>query len=234
MKPFPTPLALLAAWTVGGLAFPAFASDPMIPVPKSTSGRITNGAPFSLGQPWAASLEKNFRTTNVRLSWSPDALKIHAKLEDNEVVTSAKRDNDRLWELGDVFEIFVKMDGRNDYAELHIAPNGVRMHLKFPGVGGKATPTSEPVPFEQLFVSPPAFRANAVSSTTGWQVDAEIPASVVGLASFEAGQILRISFSRYDAATDGSRVLSTSAAHPVVAFHRPDEWSRIVLENQSD
>jgi len=39
----------------------------------------------------------------------------------------------------------------------------------------------------------------------------------------------RISFCRYDASSTGESILSTTAGHPVVAFHRPDEWTQIVL-----
>ena len=169
---------------------------------------------FHLAQPWAAQPEARFRPGTVRLAWSGDALLVLADLQDDEVRTAATEDNQRLWELGDVFEIFLQTEGSGAYAELHVAPNGVRMHLRFP---------------ESLPVIPVGFPASANLTAGGWQVEARIPADVCGLPCFEAGRKLRVSFCRYDAGTDSPPVLSTSAAHPEVSFHHPEEWPRIVL-----
>lgn len=128
--------------------------------------------------------------------------------------TSAAADNQRLWELGDVFEIFLQVEGSGAYTELHVAPNGVRMHLRFP---------------ENLPVTPVGFPASAKLTAGGWRVEAEVPADVCGLARFEAGRELRVSFCRYDAGTDSPPVLSTSAAHSAVSFHHPEDWPRAVL-----
>jgi hypothetical protein len=66
--------------------------------------------------------------------------------------------------------------------------------------------------------------------TVGWRVKASIPAGVLGLPAFAEGQRFRISFCRYDASSAGESILSTTATHPVVAFHRPNEWTQIVLD----
>jgi len=43
------------------------------------------------------------------------------------------------------------------------------------------------------------------------------------------GLALRVSFCRYDATSVGEPVLSTTANHPVTAFHRPHEWTPVTL-----
>jgi len=131
--------------------------------------------------------------------------------------------------MGDVFEIFAMVEGRKDYVELHVAPNNRRMHLRLPGVGGRATPDSPPLTFEEMKVTPVGFLSEARKTPFGWRVKASIPAGVLGLPAFAEGQRFRISFCRYDVSSAGEPILSTSAAHPVVAFHRPDEWTQIVL-----
>jgi hypothetical protein len=60
-------------------------------------------------------------------------------------------------------------------------------------------------------------------------VEATVPSGVLSLERFAAGQELRVSFCRYDAGTTSAPVLSTCANHPVVSFHRPAEWPRVVL-----
>lgn len=55
-------------------------------------------------------------------------------------------------------------------------------------------------------------------------------ASVFRIASFYAGLALRVSFCCYDAASVDEPVLATAASHPVIAFHRPHEWTLRRLE----
>jgi hypothetical protein len=47
--------------------------------------------------------------------------------------------------LGDVFEIFVVMEGMRDYVELHVTPNNKRLHVRLPGVGVRAFRVDEPL-----------------------------------------------------------------------------------------
>jgi hypothetical protein len=56
-----------------------------------------------------------------------------------------------------------------------------------------------------------------------------IPASVFHIQSFDPGLALRVSFCRYDAPSVGEPVLSTTADHPAIAFHRPHEWTTVAL-----
>jgi len=44
-----------------------------------------------------------------------------------------------------------------------------------------------------------------------------------------AGFALGAGFCRYDAASVGEPVLSTTANHPVISFHRPHEWTLVTL-----
>lgn len=197
-------------------------------VPRSEHP-LTSGSKFHLGQPWTRSLDQGFRPCEVRLSWTPAALLVEANLADDEVFTKATADNQKMWELGDVFEVFLQVEGRREFVELHVVPNGFRVHAHLPGPRGMATPTSEPLAFESMLVSPVGFTAKAVKTKSGWRVSERIPAAILGLDAFRPGQDLRISFCRYDGSPGGEPVLSTSASHPVISFHRPDEWAKIRL-----
>ena len=135
-----------------------------------------------------------------------------------------------MWELGDVFEAFIQLEGYWDYVEFHVTPNNKRMHLHLPGVGGKASDGAVPVPFEQMLVRPAGFASTAMRTRTGWRVTMSVPASVFRVPVFHPGLALRVSFCRYDAAATGEPVLSTTANHPVIAFYRPHEWTTVVLK----
>lgn len=53
-----------------------------------------------------------------------------ATLDDTDIFTKATGDLQRLWELGDVFEIFLEAEGCGQYCETHITPGKFRMHLR--------------------------------------------------------------------------------------------------------
>jgi hypothetical protein len=185
---------------------------------------------FSLDQPWQEKQDPNFRPAEVRMKWAADRLVIEAVLQDDEVFSQATRHNQKMWELGDVLEFFVQVEGRADYLEMHVTPSNHRLHLRLPGVGGRTQPEAAPLTFEEMLVSPPGFSSSVEKTTTGWAVRAEIPVQALALTELTPGTALRVSFSRYDAAPHRRPVLSTTANHPVIAFHRPEEWTKLVLE----
>jgi hypothetical protein len=198
-------------------------------IPETDEPNEKIGSPFSLRQPWRDKVEEDFRPARVSVGWTREALHVQARLTDGELLTKATADNQRMWELGDVFEMFVMVEGRKDYLELHVTPNNKRLHVWLPGVGGKAHPGDVPLPFEEMLVSPVGFSSSAKREEGGWSVSAMIPAAVLGLEQFDPGLRLRLAFARYDAASGRETVLSTTASHPVISFHRPDKWSSVIL-----
>jgi len=221
-------LAGLAIATLAGCATSSTQSM-KISIPPSTNATARQGAEFHLRRPWQREPDAAFRPTLVRLAWSPKALLVEAEITDDEVTTKATADNQRMWELGDVFEAFMQIEGRRDYVELHLTPNNKRMHLHYPGVGGKASVAAVPLTIEQMLVRPVGFASTVKRTPTGWRVMMSIPASVFRIPVFHPGLALRVSFCRYDAAATGEPVLSTTADHPVIAFHRPHEWTTVRL-----
>ncbi|MGF1678499.1 MAG: carbohydrate-binding family 9-like protein [Candidatus Methylacidiphilales bacterium] len=193
---------------------------------------VTSHTPalFQLSQPWRKEPDPLFRPASVELTWSPEVLRITADLTDDEIFSRSTADQQRMWELGDVFEIFLQVGGRRDYIELHVTPHNHRMHLHLPGVGRRATPESDPLPFEKLLLPSVGFTSSARLTTGSWQVQATVPASVLNFEMFTKGTELRISFCRYDAYRERKPILSTTSPHPVIDFHRPHEWIRVILD----
>lgn len=221
---FPPLAGLLAAVVLAGCATP---TGPMTAEKAIRAGQ-DQPAVFTLSQPWQKYRDVAFRPTRVELRWQPDALLVEAELDDADAISSSTADGQKMWELGDVFEMFVQVGGRTDYVEMHVTPHGHRLHLQLPGTFGRR-PDGSVATFEEMLVRPPAFDATAERTARGWRVRAAIPARVLGLDNFDAGRRLRVSFCRYDASPSAPPVLSTSARHPVVSFHRPDEWTRVTL-----
>ncbi len=178
-------------------------------------------------QHWLPALEPAFRPAQVRLAATTDRFVVLAELSDDEIITQARQHNDPLWDLGDVFEIFLQPADRPEYFEFHIAPNGVTLDLRYPYAGA-----SRANGVEQYMLSEPHFTAQVVTEPllNRWRVGVEIP--VAKLASPESlntpGEWL-FSFSRYDCATDREPVLSSTSPHRKVDFHQTDDWKRFTV-----
>jgi len=224
------PCACVIALLMIGCSIDGMTSEANDAIPVPTEGSSALGFRQELAQPWNQKPDPKLQPGVVRMTWTRDALIVEANLVDVEVMTKAARDNEMFWSLGDTFEIFLKLSAEPAIAELHVAPNNKRLHLALPGPRGRRTPKSRPLPFEEMCVSPVGFTSAVTLTANGWTVRAMIPSSVLGLAEFSRGQYLRVSFCRYDATSGQKPVLSTTASHPVIDFHRPEEWALVVLE----
>lgn len=196
-----------------------------------TTLRANSSHSFGLKQPWREALEVDFREGTIELSWTPEAILVNAKLNDDVMFTKSDADNQHMWELGDVFEVFLQVEGREDYVELHITPANTRFHAHKPNVAGTEPSTGEWKPIEHWLVSPIGFSAEANEIKGGWHASLEIPPSILALDQFTPGTALRISFARYDGAPDREPMLSATAPHRIESFHIPEDWHRIVLND---
>lgn len=226
---------MLVLLTVPGCAVTSSSPSPSpirktMKIPMYNSSEPKAGAGFQLAQPWSTTGEAGFQHGEIHLAWSPDRLVVTARMDDRDVKTSATASGQKLWMIGDVFEVFAQVEGREDYVELHVSPNNHRMHLKLPRVSWRPSPEAEPLTFDQVQVRPEGFISETVRTPAGWSVRMEIPAPVMGLEEFRAGDRLRVSFCRYDYNGDREPVLSTTANHRKIAFHQPGDWTPVVLE----
>jgi hypothetical protein len=179
-----------------------------------------DATPIPLGQAWLPAPEPDFAPCIVRTGWRGNSLFVFADLSDRDVFTLARRHNDRFWQLGDTFEIFLQAPGDEAYIELHVAPNNLRLQLRFaaPPTARDLDPFASAVVHEQIFDS----QTWVTPGQHGWSVFAEIPLADLSSTTW------RFSFSRYDATRGREHpVLSSSSPHTRPAFHRPDEWGQL-------
>lgn len=171
---------------------------------------------FTLGQAWRAEPEALLRATRVAVTFRTGALHVEADLDDTDVWSAATAHNQRTWELGDVFEIFARRADEAGYVEVHVTPDNVKLHLRFDDheqhrrIDGIAAVARDPA----------AIESSARRTATGWRATAVVPLAA------RAGDVIFVSFCRYDATRGKPEpVLSSSSPHPVLAFHRPWEWT---------
>ncbi|MGC4047914.1 MAG: NAD-dependent epimerase/dehydratase family protein [Armatimonas sp.] len=174
-------------------------------------------ATFTLGQFWNARPEPELKSTKVSATFSDGKLHVVAELEDDDVFNTATEHNQRTWETGDVFEIFARRDDSEEYVEVHVTPENIKLHLTFEDFTHTTRIEDD---ISRVAANPEEIVSTAERTETGWRATAVVPLPA------GSGDLIRVSFCRYDA-TQGSEklVLSSSSPHPVLRFHRPLEWT---------
>ncbi len=193
--------------------------------------KITGG-PWLLRQTWLDAEQPGLRTASVHFAWEPNAFWVLARLTDDEITTASTADNQDLWALGDVFEVFIGRDGIPDYLELHTSPSGHRLHLAFPS-DWREIAQSGTARLDDFRQSPIKFSSlvNKLREENAWEVLTKIPAQILPPSNpLTAGQILNVSFCRYDAGSNGDdAILSSTSPHAQADYHRRHEWRNIQL-----
>ena len=135
-----------------------------------------------------------------------------------EAITTATSHGQRLWELGDVVELFIQKDGESSYREYQVAPNGFTLSLHYPDITSVADVRSGKRRMEE-FLSGEIPAVKVTETGEGWQVLMSVPLPA------SPGERFRVSCCRYDAGGAGSPpVISSTSPHPVRDFHRPQDW----------
>jgi hypothetical protein len=173
-----------------------------------------------LSQSWLPEPEEGFQPGTASITWKNGTLSVSIDLTDDEVMTTASAHQQKLWEHGDVAELFVQRVGEIGYDEYQISPNGFSLGLHYPNISGVAAVRSGERKIDEFF-SKTSFIATAVKTDSGWRADFTIT-----LPCSPTDRIL-ISCCRYDAAKGRSAIISSTSPHPVRDFHRPQEWHTI-------
>ncbi|MFV0338575.1 MAG: hypothetical protein ACK5LK_10090 [Chthoniobacterales bacterium] len=191
-----------------------------------------DAATLTFEQAWLPKKDKGFREGTVRLLHGKNRLYVLADLTDDLLVTRAKRNNENLWSLGDVFEIFARDLAGDTYYELHTASNGKNLQLNFPSQKFFESRNFE---LDDLKIARPMYQYRVRKTSQGWQVYAELDAQTLfgKDAAPLAGREWLVSFGRYDyygKKEDSPKVLSSTSRHKApLSYHHQRYWTRIVF-----
>ena len=187
-----------------------------------------------LRQSWRPDPESGFVPATVRAGWRESSLLVFGDLTDITIFTHATRSNERLWELGDVLEIFLRPVEQAAYSEFQIAPNNLQLHLRYasPAAFQRAQQSNS---IAEALVQDPGFKSRAWTrpEMSSWCVLAEIPAAAVcDCPKPMTGSAWHFSFCRYDYTSGRAEpVISSSSALSRPNFHCLSEWG--VMQFQS-
>ena len=185
---------------------------------------------YPLQQAWLPEPEPDFLPAVAKLGWRGNSLLIFAQLTDGDIFTRATTHNQRFWELGDTFEMFLRPVGQKSYVEFHVTPTNLRLQLRFADDNCIVSARQKGA-FQEMLVSEPQFQSHAWIRTDSarWYALAEIPAgAVVEKPRTLAGSRWMFSLCRYEYVRSRKLpVISSTSAHTVPDFHRQDQWSEL-------
>lgn len=198
--------------------------DSSIVVPS----RIEEAVPVTFRQTWLPENDPGFLAGVVRVARDSDMLIVAAELPDEHVFTEVRPGIPWLWELGDVFEIFLFRPGDDFYSELHVAPDGRTAHLRIP-LDRAADLRSGAAGPADFVTDASCFTAVAKTEPPGWKVMAHIPVGAISRGGpIVPGEQWRASFCRYDADPHRpSPILSSTSSLVRENFHEIACWNRL-------
>jgi hypothetical protein len=190
-------------------------------------------APCFLRQAWLEQEEPDFAPGRVRLGWQGESFLVLAELTDVDIFNRAIRFNQRAWELGDTFEIFLRPMELESYVEFQVTPDNRQLQLKYTNNGSIPGAKNGDSIMGALIREKAFFSATWVRpEARQWFVFASIPsASVCDKAGMPPASRWRFYFSRYDYTRGRAEpVISSTSPHLEANFHRQHEWGVITFQ----
>ena len=187
---------------------------------------------LALRQSWRVEPEPGLSPGQVWVVQDATRLHVFARLEDRDIFSGATTYNQRLFELGDVFEVFLQPKDSLPYWEIHASPTGVTYQARFDSAAGFALRRRQGLSLEALLQ--PYLLAQPVAEVQAWPRPAEgawyarisLPLEFLGEA-----QHIRLSAARYDASREGAApVLSCSSPLTKLDFHRLEEFTTFLIQ----
>ncbi len=180
--------------------------------------------------------KSGFSSGLVRTGWRENSLLVFAELADRDIFNGATTLNQRTWELGDVFEMFLGPSAEESYVEFHVTPGNQRLQLRYADSNSVAR-ARETGKLDEFLIPGEAFRSFTwvENKMRRWSVFAEIPATAVCGSNEPIGNTQwRFSFSRYDY-TRGVKepCISSTSPHAKLDFHRRHEWGVLTFKTNS-
>jgi hypothetical protein len=173
-------------------------------------------------QSWLPAPEPGFLPGMARFSLAHGVLRLEVGFTVHAPTSRATGHGQRLWELGDVAELFVQKVGEESYREYQVSPNGFTLALCYPDLTGVAAVRSGSRTLGDFLTG----EIPSVESTTtpeGWSVSLEVPLPA------SPGERFRVSCCRYSYPKEGSPIISSTSLHPVRDFHRPQDWAEFAV-----
>jgi len=165
----------------------------------------------------------------ARIGVTPTGLSVQVRYEDSDIFSTATANQQRMWQLGDVVEVFVKPGlDRSDYWEVHVTPNDFLMDLHIPSRAGMQSGEHT---WEDI-ISPESGTAyQALVADGWWSAELTIPWSAFGVTGIPApGTTWQFAVCRYNY-NGGLEDPELSSTAPLTkrSFHLYEDYTDLVF-----
>ena len=214
------------AMTANTLPCPVLESGPA-DLSAEAPAKYVASRPMPLRQHWDDALPKE--TGVARIGATEEGLSVHVRFEDSDVFSTATANQQRMWTLGDVVEVFAK-PGRDQssYWEVHVTPNGFLMDLHIPSRAGMQSGEHS---WEEMIAPESGTTYQVNVDDGGWSAELTIPWSAFDIDGRpEAGTVWQIAVCRYN--YNGgleSHELSSTAPLTQASYHRYEEYTDLAF-----
>ena len=203
------------------LACPVLAAEPA-DLSAAVPAKYGACRPLPLRQHWDGALPGEEGV--ARIGATPGGLSVHVRFVDSDIFSTATANQQRMWTLGDVAEVFVKPGlDRSDYWEVHVTPNGFLMDLHIPSRAGMRSGEHT---WEEMIAPESGTTFQTLESDGSWSAELTIPWSAFGLEGIPAsGATWQFAVCRYN--YNGGLEepeLSSTAPLTKASYHRYEEY----------
>ncbi len=190
--------------------------------------KAVRGLPaLRLRQSWRKEDAADFREGRVHFGWHEGSLVGLVELNDGSIGNRASGFNQRTWELGDAFEIFIRVADETPYYEFHVTPENQRLQMRWPAPGTlQREAEAGTLRHEDYFLpAPPLLHSHTwvQPDAQKWFVAFSLPLSKIAEGGVPPSRIA-LSFCRYDADAEGDREFSSTTKLPFAGFHEVQFW----------
>ena len=214
-------------------------TNPSIPCPPLAATAAELGSrhpakyrdciPLPLRQFWLGPASMPAEEGQAFVGAAEEGLSFYTCFADSDIFSQASADDQRLWTLGDVAEVFVKPGKeRSDYWEVHLSPNGYKMDIHIPDrarfIGGEVT-------WDQVIAARSGVQTRTAEGPGQWTAELCIPWSAFGLEGRAApGSVWQFAVCRYNYNGGLDNPEHSSTAHlSQVNFHRYEDFTDLVF-----
>ena len=185
--------------------------------------------PLPLRQHWSGAEGLPREAGVARLGATPAGLSVHVRYEDSDIFSTATANQQRMWTLGDVVEVFVKPGlERSDYWEVHMTPNDFLMDLHIPSRAGMRSGEHT---WEDIITPESGTVYQTMVADGSWSAELTIPWSAFGQEGVpSSGTTWQVAVCRYNynGGLEGPE-LSSTAPLTVRSFHLYEDYTDLVF-----
>jgi len=160
--------------------------------------------------------------------------------EDSDIISYSTADNQRMWQLGDCAEVFLKNKTSDDYWEIHVTPNAHLMDIHIPDREGFGMDK-----WDEVVAAESGTEYRVSVGEGSWAAELLVPFAALGLdGPPAAGTYWQWHVGRYNSTSDqelredgtigGSAENSSTAPLTESGFHRHEEFNQLYFDGKEE